>query len=137
MSSKAADGLQTLHGYYSHGFPNYFNLGISQSGFKPNFTDMLAEQADHVVNLLSHMRARQLTRIEPTAEAEAAWSKTIHHKATDTRAFLSQCTPGYYSGEGDLNKGLLVECYGGGSLEFSRIMAEWRLDGQLKGLTLA
>jgi cyclohexanone monooxygenase len=56
--------------------------------------------------------------------------------AQDARDFLSQSTSGYYSGEGDLDKGLLVDCYGGGSLEFSKIIAEWRHDGQMKGLVL-
>ena len=34
--------------------------------------------------------------------------------AKDARDFLSQSTPGYYSGEGDLDKELLVDGYGGG-----------------------
>lgn len=137
LSSKAAEGLKTLHGFFSHRFPNYFNLGIGQNGFKPNFTDMLGEQATHVVNLLAYMKSRHLTRIEPTAQAEAEWTKIIHQKARDVRAFLSQCTPGYYNGEGDVNKGLLIDCYGGGSLEFSKILDEWLQEGQMAGLALS
>jgi cyclohexanone monooxygenase len=49
---------------------------------------------------------------------------------------LSQSTSGYYSGEGDLDKGLLVDGYGGGSLEFSKIIAEWLDDGRMKSLVL-
>ena len=49
---------------------------------------------------------------------------------------MSLTSPGYYSGEGDLDKGLLVDGYGGGSLEFSKIIAEWRHDGQMTGLVL-
>ena len=82
------------------------------------------------------MKARQLTHIEPTAEGEAGWTQTTHQKAKDARDFLSQCTPSYCSGEGDLGKELLVDGYGGGSLEFSKIIAEWRHDGRMKGLVL-
>ena len=61
---------------------------------------------------------------------------TIREKSTLLRAFLAQRTPGYYSGEGDLDKGLLVDTYGAGSLEFSRILDEWHGDGQMRGLDL-
>ena len=82
------------------------------------------------------MKARQLTRIESAAEGEVDWTQTIHQKAKDARDVLSQCTPGHHSGEGDLDKGLLVDGYDGGSLEFSKVIAEWRHDGRMKGLVL-
>ena len=82
------------------------------------------------------MKARQLTRIESAAEGEVDWTQTIHQKAKDAREFLSQCTPSYCSGEGDLDKGLIVDGYDGGSLEFSKVIAEWRHDGRMKGLVL-
>ena len=91
---------------------------------------------DPVVKLFAHMKASQLTRIERTAEGEADWTQTIHQKAKDARDVLSQCTPGHHSGEGDLDKGLLVDGYDGGSLEFSKVIAEWRHDGQMKSLVL-
>ena len=136
LSEHYADGLRTLHGFYSHGFPNFFHLGVSQNGFKPNFVDMLGEQTDHVLKIIGHVKAHGLARVEPTAEAEAQWVATIREKSTLLRAFLVQCTPGYYSGEGDLDKGLLVDTYGAGSLEFSRILDEWHGDGQMRGLDL-
>ena len=56
--------------------------------------------------------------------------------AKGARDFLSQSTSGYYSGEGDLDKGLLVDCHDGGLLEFSKTIAEWLHDGQMKSLVL-
>jgi len=44
--------------------------------------------------------------------------------------------PGNYCGEGDLDKGLLVDCHDGGLLEFSKIIAEWLDDGRMKSLVL-
>ena len=137
LSEHHADGTRTFHGFYSHGFPNFFHLGVSQNGFKPNFIDMLGEQTDHVLKIIRHMKAHGLKRVEPTAEAEAEWIKTIREKSKLLRVFLAQCTPGYYSGEGDLDRGLLVDTYGAGSLEFTRILDEWHADGEMRGLSLS
>lgn len=137
LSEHHAAGLKTLHGFYSHGFPNFFILGISQNGFKPNLVDMLGEQSDHILKVLQYMREHQLTRVEPTAEAESQWQDVIREKSRQVRAFLAECTPGYYSGEGNLDKGLLVDTYGGGSLEFSKLLSEWHADGHMKGLALS
>ncbi|EED99770.1 MULTISPECIES: flavin-containing monooxygenase [Burkholderia] len=134
LSEHHAKRMKTLHGFYSHGFPNFFILGISQNGFKPNLVDMLGEQTDHVLKMLKYMKAHKLTRIEPTAEAEEQWQDVIREKSTQVRAFLAECTPGYYSGEGDVDKGLLVDTYGGGSLEFTKLLNDWHADGQMKGL---
>jgi cyclohexanone monooxygenase len=136
LSQHHADGTRTLHGFYSHGFPNFFHLGVSQNGFKPNFVDMLSEQTDHLLKMIRHMKAYGLERLEPTAEAEAQWVETIRDKSKLLRVFLAQCTPGYYSGEGDLDRGLLVDTYGAGSLEFSRLLTDWHADGQMRGLEL-
>jgi len=132
-----ANGMKTLHGYSSHGFPNHFILGLSQNGFKANFTDMLGEQVEHVVGLISDVRKKGLTLIEPTAEAETAWQGVIAEKAVPARAFLAQCTPGYYNAEGEVDRGVFLETYGGGPLEFTAMMKAWREDGQMKGLQLA
>jgi cyclohexanone monooxygenase len=137
LSEHHAKRMKTLHGFYSHGFPNFFILGISQNGFKPNLVDMLGEQTDHVLKMLKYMKAHKLTRIEPTAEAEEQWQDVIREKSTQVRAFLAECTPGYYSGEGDVDKGLLVDTYGGGSLEFTKLLNDWHADGQMKGLELS
>ena len=45
-----ASGLRTLHGFYSHGFPNCFYLGVTQNTFTPNFPHLLDEQARHVAH---------------------------------------------------------------------------------------
>lgn len=134
LSSHYANGLKTLHGFYSHGFPNFFILGLSQNAFKPNIVDMLTEQSDHIVKLIKHMHSSGANTLEPSSDAEQAWVATIVEKSHASRAFLAECTPGYYSGEGDVAKGLLVETYGGGSLEFSDLLSKWQQEGQFKGL---
>jgi cation diffusion facilitator CzcD-associated flavoprotein CzcO len=64
-------GTRTLHGFYSHGFPNCFHLGILQNALTPNFPHMLDEQVRHIAEVIQQAEQRQAQVIEPTAEAEA------------------------------------------------------------------
>ena len=51
--------------------------------------------------------------------------------------FLEDCTPGYYNNEGKpAERGGQNGFYGGGSVEFFRILHEWRSSGKLEGLEL-
>ncbi|MBW2401177.1 MAG: NAD(P)/FAD-dependent oxidoreductase, partial [Deltaproteobacteria bacterium] len=46
LTEKWSDGLRTLHGMHTHGFPNcFFIMSIYQSGFTVNFTHMLNESS--------------------------------------------------------------------------------------------
>ncbi len=129
-------GLKTLHGFYSHNFPNCFHLGITQGTITPNFPHMLDEQAVHVAELIQRTKARQAHCLEPTAEAEAEWVSTIRNKALPNREFLEACTPGYYNNEGrpgDGN-GLADEQFGGGSIAFFDLVRKWRAQGDMTGL---
>lgn len=137
ISDYYANGQRTLHGFYTHGFPNYFTLGLSQNGIRVNLTDMLTEQSEHIVGLLKHMKENKLTRLEATAEAETEWLQVLLDKSKLTRAFLAQCTPGYYNGEGEVSKGLLINTYNGGAHEFAQVLKAWHADGQMKGLELS
>jgi cation diffusion facilitator CzcD-associated flavoprotein CzcO len=134
-----ADGLKTLHGFYSSGFPNCFHMGITQNGLTANFPHMLEEQSRHITELIQHAKAQEARSLEPTAEAEAEWVATIRRKAIHNQRFLRECTPGYYNNEGKPTEstGLFGEQYGGGPVEFHEIIREWRSDGQMKGLKLA
>ncbi|MBI5132579.1 MAG: NAD(P)/FAD-dependent oxidoreductase [Rhodopseudomonas palustris] len=125
---------RTLHGFFTDGFPNFFMLGLSQNAFKPNITDMLAEQAEHLCALIAAARSEGKTRIEPNSEAVDAWIETIREKSKARRQFLATCTPGYYGGEGDLDQGLLIETYADGSIAFSELLRTWRAAGDRSGL---
>jgi cation diffusion facilitator CzcD-associated flavoprotein CzcO len=134
-----ANGLRTLHGFYSHGFPNCFHMGTTQNALTANFPHMLQDQAGHITRLIRHAMANQLGCIEPTAEAEAEWVATIRRKSVQNRRFQRDCTPGYYNNEGKPEEGVgfFGEQYGGGPIEFDDIMGQWRADGQMKGLKMS
>ncbi len=121
------DGPRTLHGFYSHGFPNLFQLGPLQNASSVNFVHVLDEQATHVAEVVAEARRRRARRVEPTAEAEAAWVATIREKAADLYAFQAECTPGYYNNEGMPRK--RSESYGDGPVAFHALLRDWRANG--------
>jgi cation diffusion facilitator CzcD-associated flavoprotein CzcO len=136
LSDYWADGLKTLHGFYSAGFPNCFHMGIMQNALTANFPHMLDEQARHIRELIQHAKSQEARCIEPTAEAEAEWVATIRAKAINNLHFLTECTPGYYNNEGmpQQGTGLAGDNYGGGPIEFFELLRQWREDGQMKGI---
>ncbi|WP_328349861.1 NAD(P)/FAD-dependent oxidoreductase [Streptomyces sp. NBC_00445] len=122
-------GPKTLHGFYSHGFPNLFQLGPLQNASSVNFVHVLDEQATHVAAVVRAARDRRALRVEPSAEAEAAWVATIRQKAADLYRFQAECTPGYYNNEGWPRE--RSESYGDGPVAFHALLAKWRTNGGL------
>jgi cyclohexanone monooxygenase len=139
LSDHWKDGLRTLHGFFSHGFPNCFHMGNTQGTLTANFPHMLVEQCEHIVAILNAARERGARRIEPSAAAEEAWVRTIRDKLQLQRAFFEACTPGYYNNEGhpDARKGLGAEMYGGGSVEFFEVIRRWRAGSMFEDLEIA
>jgi cyclohexanone monooxygenase len=139
LSEHWADGLRTLHGLTSHGFPNCFFLGFTQTAITISVPQALGEQAGHVAYIVSEARDRGTEVVEPTAEAEDAYVQEIRGLARMGQRFYSECTPGYYNSEGATNnrQGFFSDMYGAGPLRFFELLAEWRATGELPGLTLS
>src|ERR1700722_16260524 len=139
LSENWANGMKTLHGFYSNGFPNCFHMGITQNGLTANFPHMLQEQASHIADVIQHAKLNEARALEPTPEAEAQWVQTIKDKAVDNEGFLDACTPGYYNNEGHVKEGgsgFVGTLYGGGPVEFHDLIKKWREEGK-KGLKLS
>ena len=88
LTQKWADGLSTLHGMHSRGFPNCFVMSQAQSGMSPNFPHMLSEQARHVAHIVGHCLLHGIRVVEATEEAEREWVRTILQGGAGRRAFL-------------------------------------------------
>ena len=134
------EGFRTLHGLSSHGFPNWFTIGINQNGLSPNMTAMFDDQAVHVSYIIDEVQKRGATTIEVDAEAERAWVEEIVRLAGGGNAeFLEACTPGYYNREGQVGKGVSMQNspYAPGINAFNDLLARWREAGTLEGMTLA
>ncbi|XVU28269.1 flavin-containing monooxygenase [Actinoplanes sp. CA-054009] len=121
------NGPRTLHGFASHGFPNLFHLGSLQNAAAVNFTHVLQEQATHIGALVAEAARRGAHHIEPTAEAEEAWVATIRETAPNNFDFQSECTPGYYNGEGKPRP--VNNSFGPGPVVFHDLLRTWRTSG--------
>lgn len=127
-------GPKTLHGFYSHGFPNLFQLGPLQNASAVNYVHILDEQAVHVAEVVREAREREARYVEPTEEAEAAWVATISENAPDLYAFQAECTPGYYNNEGKPREGSAR--YGDGPIAFHALLRRWREDGGMSDVVV-
>ncbi len=137
LSEMWSEGVRTLHGMHSRGFPNCFTMSTAQSGFTANFPHALDEQSRHIAYILRRAFDERIRRIEVTAEAEDAWVETIIRKARLGRRFYEECTPGYYNNEGRPGERSGQDtAYGGGSMEFFEILRKWRDDAEMRGLEL-
>jgi cation diffusion facilitator CzcD-associated flavoprotein CzcO len=135
LAEKWQDGIRTLHGIHIHGFPNCFMMSIAQSGFTVNFPYIIDLQAKHIAWLIAAARERGVTRLEASAEAEAAWVAAVIEKAGSTLEFSRDCTPGYYNNEGHPTEASRQNgFYMGGPTEFAKVLEDWRADGRFSDL---
>ena len=133
-----ADGFRTLHGLSSHGFPNWFTIGINQNGLSPNMTAMFDDQAVHVSYIIDQVLKRGLQVAEVSTEAEAAWvAQIVALAGTGASEFLEACTPGYYNREGtSANVSKQNSPYAAGINAFNALLQQWREQGDLQGMEL-
>jgi cyclohexanone monooxygenase len=128
MAKKWDKGARTLHGMYSHQFPNLFILGgIYQASVTINFPHILTEQATHAAAVIRRCLDDGIVVMEITAEAEDRWARTMAEKAIDRSQFERECTPGYYNNEGtdDGRPTLFGGIYGGGPFEYVELCRRW------------
>ncbi|NBE53245.1 flavin-containing monooxygenase [Streptomyces boluensis] len=123
-------GPRTLHGFYTHGFPNLFQLGPMQNAASVNYVHILDEQAVHVAEVIAEARECRARYVEPSAAAEQEWVDTIRENSVDLYAFHAECTPGYYNNEGMPRP--RNESYGDGPVAFHSLLREWRGGGGMK-----
>ncbi|MDH4144041.1 MAG: NAD(P)/FAD-dependent oxidoreductase [Acidimicrobiia bacterium] len=97
------DGVRTLLGIHTHGYPNLFIMGGYQASFQFNLTDMLQQQGDHIAACIDMVRKGGHTTLDVTHESEEWWvQEVIKHRGKTNRN--AECTPGYYNFEGEFNR---------------------------------
>jgi cation diffusion facilitator CzcD-associated flavoprotein CzcO len=98
-----SEGLRTLFGVHTHGYPNLFIMGGYQASFQFNLTFMLQTQGDHIAECIALARERGAAEIDVSPETEEWWvQEVIAHRGKTSRN--SDCTPGYYNFEGEFNR---------------------------------
>jgi cyclohexanone monooxygenase len=132
-----AEGQKTLHGFTTREFPNWFYIGVSQNAFSVNMTSMFDEQAKHIAYLIDETMRRGASTIEPTDAGQAEWVDLLNGFRVGGAAFLEACTPGYYNNEGSPRGGnAFLGAYTPGLNAFTRLLEDWRAQGELKGMEL-
>ena len=100
LQDKYAQGIRTLLGIHTAGFPNLFIMGGYQASFQFNLTEMLQTQGDHIAACIDYVRANGHHTLDVTGEAEEWWvQNVIKHRGKTSRS--EECTPGYYNFEGN------------------------------------
>ncbi len=138
LSEHWANGLRTLHGLTTNGFPNCFFLGFTQGAVTISVPQALGEQARHVVHMVTEAKARGAEVLEPTADAEKSYVDEVRSLARLGTRFYRECTPGYYNSEGaeGNRNGFFSDMYGAGPLKFFEVLDAWRGTGKLEGISL-
>lgn len=156
MSDKFEDqGLTTLHGVSTSGFPNLFWLGASQGAAAANLTHVLDTQSRHIAYIVAsaHKTARADGRVvvEVGVDAEQAWSMRVAQNA-NRLAITSVCTPGYLNNEGQalrmslglgdavslesMMKKARMAPWSAGMTAYLHELKKWRDEGGLNGFRM-
>ena len=137
LSEKWKDGIRTLHGMHSRGFPNVFVIQNAQSAFTANFPHAMNEQAIHLSYIVKQCMNGNIRTVEASQAAEDAWVEEIRSLSRFNADFQESCTPGYYNNEGKPNpKSIQNGSYGAGPNKFFRKIKAWREEGNMEGLEL-
>ena len=97
LSEKWADGVRTLHGLHTHGFPNLFIQSNTQSALTVNFPHAMDELAKHVAYIVGKCQSSNINVVEASVAAEDAWVKEIIEAAKKANAheFIDAFPEGY------------------------------------------
>jgi cation diffusion facilitator CzcD-associated flavoprotein CzcO len=103
INDKYKDGIRTLFGVQSQGYPNMFIMAGYQASFQFNITDVLTVQGGYIASCIDYALKNNCDSIDITPEIEEWWvQEVINHRGKTDRN--KDCTPGYYNFEGEENR---------------------------------
>ena len=103
ISDKHREGVRTLLGIHSQGYPNLFVMGGLQASFQFNFTDIIEAQGKYIAACIDYVRRHGYESLDATPKAEEWWvQEVIEHRGKTS--FNQECTPGYYNFEGEFQR---------------------------------
>ena len=139
LSEAWADGMRTLHGLGTAGFPNLFLVQFAQAAnFIVNVPHNWMETGTTIAAIVRHMTDHGIAAAEPEVQAQDEWVKLLL-SGPGTMINSPDCTPGYYNNEGRPadDRARFAVGYPAGALAFFNYMKGWRTDGAFKGLAFA
>ncbi|MFJ8026775.1 antibiotic biosynthesis monooxygenase [Streptomyces sp. NPDC096311] len=126
LSDKWADGVRSLHGILTAGFPNLFVVGgIPQATHAINFTHQLYDQTSHVSTIIRRCLDQNLASVDVRPEAEGRWAQQIKDKAAALPRPDLSCAP-------NRQTELIHSGYPGGPIAYAQACREWLQGGRVR-----
>src|SRR5690606_15209165 len=98
LSESWAKGAWTLHGIFTHGFPNFCMNGHVQGGQHINIAYAATKNAEHTAWVIKRALDENVT-VEPDMDAEEEWFQVIRATIGAYGTYFATCTPGYLNNE--------------------------------------
>jgi len=131
------EGLRTLYGIQTRGFPNLFIMNLLQAGVSVNYVHIADEQTIQIAEIIARCLAEGVVTVQPTAEAEEEWVEEIRKAAEARAAAPDTCTPGSYNQEGRPTEGTQLNAsYAKGPMAYVELLEKWQADGSMPGLEM-
>ena len=142
LGEKWRDGVRSLHGIASRGFPNLFLMPApyQQAVVTVTHTHITVEGAAHIAETIGALASRSVRTFEVSESAENAWVEQIVAASVDGTPFLASCTPSRFNFEGDTAQSNPLNGSFGGSagdlFGYRDLLAAWREKGDFEGFEL-
>jgi cation diffusion facilitator CzcD-associated flavoprotein CzcO len=143
IAEKWSDGVSTLFGMMSRGFPNLFIMPApeQQAVVTVNYTQLAVLGGDFIGRMVGLLEKRGVEVFDVSAAAEAEWRDGIVKSFVDASGVMSACTPSRVNNEG--HPEALNPCnanYGGGFgdyFAYRELLEDWLDAERFEGLELA
>ena len=138
MSDSWGEGPHTMHGVFTHDFPNMLMISTVQGGFGVNFVHYLTETSKHVAHVIAECEREGIREIEVESSSEEAWFDVLMSKIAGLAVYNATCTPGYLNSEqeqGDM-KSARNAAYMGSVEDYASNLIKWREEGGMKGVVV-
>jgi cation diffusion facilitator CzcD-associated flavoprotein CzcO len=145
------EGICTLHGVCTNGFPNLFYQSAAQAGATANYMHTLDLLSEHIASIIAKGFKRSSSGsviIEASYDAETAWGMRLAQNAAYFSSLVI-CTPGYNNAEGEafdmppandqmaMLKRAKAAIWAAGIVDFARVLETWRGNGDLEGFEVS
>ncbi|NUR82541.1 MAG: NAD(P)/FAD-dependent oxidoreductase [Nonomuraea sp.] len=136
LSDSWSQGMRTLHGTHTRGFPNAFFVQPFQganliSNIPHNFT----ESGRTIATIVKHAVEEGYREVEVADQAQDDWMELL---LSTPRGIIGsqECTPGYYNNEGQEAgpRAWISVGYPEGAMAYFTYLEGWRTSGAFEGL---
>jgi cyclohexanone monooxygenase len=134
LSESWEHGVWTLHGAFTHGFPNLAMNSHVQGPQHLNIAYGVTKLGEHTAWVVARSIQEGVT-VQPDREAEAAWFDVIMDTVGVYGEYFLTCTPGYLTNEHQMpeERDSRSAAYMHSAVEFRDILVAWREDGSMPG----